>query len=206
MFIVLEGIDGSGKTTQCAMLVDFLSGRFGPSSVVGTFEPGGWDGGDTLRNLSLRGEFKDRWSRFFLFMADRCEHLTRVILPALEAGRIVVCDRYTASTMAYQVLSDPGVPGETAEYMSRLPARFGMPAPDAVIFLDVGADIAEARMRARGKSDFFETMGRDYFERVRSAYLRQMESAPEGRWMSIDASGSPEEVFEQISKRVLELF
>jgi dTMP kinase len=206
MFIVIEGIDGSGKTTQCERLVDFLSGRLGRSFVVGTFEPGGWSGGDILRNLSLRGEFEGRWSRFFLFMADRCEHLRRVILPALEKGCIVVCDRYTASTMAYQVLSDPRVSKETAEFMSRLPACLGMPTPDAVILLDVGVDIAEARMRERGKRDFFETMGRDYFERVRSAYLTQMESASAGRWMSIDASGSPEEVFGRISKRVLELF
>ncbi|MDR3354519.1 MAG: dTMP kinase [Synergistaceae bacterium] len=205
MFIVLEGIDGSGKTTQCDMLADFLSARLGRSSVVRTFEPGDWDGGGILRDLSLGGQLEGRWSRFFLFMADRCEHLTRVIIPALEEGRVVICDRYTASTMAYQVLSDPQVSDEIAGFMSRLPACLGMPEPDAVILLDVDAGTAEARMRARGKRDFFETMGRDYFERVRSAYLTQMESAAGERWMLIDASGSPDEVFERISKRVLEL-
>ncbi|MDR1483083.1 MAG: dTMP kinase [Synergistaceae bacterium] len=206
MFIVLEGIDGSGKTTQCGKLADFLSERFGRSSVMRTFEPGDWEGGGALRDLSLNGGFEDRWSRFFLFMADRCEHLTRVILPALREGRVVICDRYTASTMAYQVFSDPGIPKKTAEFVSRLPGYLGMPVPDAVLLLDIDVDTAEARLAARGKRDFFETMGRDYFERVRSGYLRQMESAAGGRWMRIDASGAPEDVFKRIAGAALELF
>jgi thymidylate kinase len=108
--------------------------------------------------------------------------------------------------MAYQVFSDPDIPNETAEAMSRLPGYIGMPVPDAVLLLDVGADTAEARLAARGRRDYFEMMGRDYFERVRAGYLRQMESADGGRWMLIDASGEPEDVFKRIAEAALELF
>jgi thymidylate kinase len=83
-----------------------------------------------------------------------------------------------------------------------------MPVPDAVLLLDVDVDTAEARLVSRGKRDYFETMGRDYFERVRSGYLRQMEqpAGGGGRWILIDASGEPEDVFKRIAGAALELF
>jgi dTMP kinase len=205
MFIILEGIDGSGKTTQSKKLADYLASRFGQSSVVSTFEPGGWDGGGPLRDIAIRGEFEGRWSRFFLFAADRCEHVARVVGPALDEGLFVVCDRYAASTAAYQIFAGQPAPAEVAEYMARMPRLLGMPEPDVVLFLDIDVDAALARMTARGRGDAFESMGRDYYERVRSGYYGQMESAPSGLWTLIDASRTPEEVFGDIKARIDEL-
>ncbi|MDR1884846.1 MAG: dTMP kinase [Synergistaceae bacterium] len=205
MFIVLEGIDGSGKTTQARNLADFLEGKFGPSSVTCTFEPGGWDGGRAFRDLATAGDMVSRWGRIFVFMADRCEHVARVVRPALDEGRIVVCDRYAASTIAYQVFGDPSAPEGMAECVSRISSCIDMPEPDLVLLLDVNVETAERRMMLRGGMDAYDSKGRDFLEGVRSGYLKQFQSARRGRWELIDASGTPEEVFGIIAAKVCEL-
>ncbi len=102
VFLTLEGIDGCGKTTQARILVGNLASRFGDDAVLWTKEPGGWTGGEKIRDLLLKHGMQHPLSELFLFLADRCEHIREVVAPALEAGKIVVCERYTDSTLAYQ--------------------------------------------------------------------------------------------------------
>ena len=199
MFIVLEGIDGSGKTTQARRLAEWLKGRLGAGNVVLTGEPGGWQGGERLRELILEGGLSTRWGEFFAFMADRCEHAARVISPALENGKCVLCDRYSASTLAYQILSDPDITERTAEYMAGLSGIIGLPEPDCVCLLDIAPDAAAMRLAARGRADSFDSRRGVFFTRVRDGYDRIMRMSPES-WMKIDASRDGDSVFGDLTK------
>jgi dTMP kinase len=205
MFIVLEGIDGSGKTTQAARVGAWLSGLLGREKVLVTKEPGGWPGGDAVRRLALGGSLSSVWGEFFLFMTDRCEHVSGVIAPALEKGMCVICDRYTHSTLAYQVLSNPSVGSEAADYMTGVSEAIGLPRPDCVCLLDIEADTARRRLEARGRPDSFDARGRDYFERVRAAYDTLMKRSP-GGWIKVDASGDENAVFEELKRGLGRMF
>ncbi|MDR1580844.1 MAG: dTMP kinase [Synergistaceae bacterium] len=205
MFIVLEGIDGSGKTTQAARLGEWLSGLLGRDMVLVTKEPGGWAGGDAIRRLALDGKLSSAWGKFFLFMTDRCEHVSSVIMPALGKGMCVICDRYTPSTLAYQVLSNPSIGSGTADYMTGICEAIGLPLPDCVCLLDIGADTARKRLDARGRLDAFDALGRDYFERVRAAYDVLMKRS-HGGWIKADASGDESTVFEELKRGLERMF
>jgi dTMP kinase len=204
MFIVLEGIDGCGKTTQAGKLCEWLKNKPDGGSVLFTFEPGGWDGGAPLRQLVLSGALRNKWSEFFVFMADRCEHARRVIEPALERGGFVVCDRYSPSTLAYQILSDAEISAEAAEYIIRLSDYAGLPSPDLVLFLDISPEDARRRLASRGKSDSFDKRGADYFARVRAGYERLARMSR--GWVTIDASRDEETVFGDVARSVEKLF
>jgi dTMP kinase len=205
MFIVMEGIDGSGKTTQIKPLAEWLKRAAGFERLLVTREPGGWPSGEIVREFVLGGSMSGVWSEFFAFMLDRCEHVARCIVPELENGACVVCDRYMPSTLAYQIFSNPDIPGETAEYMLRLPDVIGLPKPDYVCLLDVDAGVARRRLEARGKSDAFDARGEKFFSRVRAGYDKIMSLSPDG-WIKIDASGSEDEVFSDIIGRFSEVF
>jgi dTMP kinase len=204
MFFVLEGIDGCGKTTQAAKLEKLLSEMFGGEAVLRTREPGGWEGGEKLREFVLSGGLASHWSEFFFFMMDRCEHVERVIKPAISAGKIVISDRYSPSTLAYQILSDPEIDGGAAEYITRLADAIGLPAPDVVFLLDVGVAEAESRLASRGGANGFDERGRNFFERVREGYDGLMNSNP-GMWIKIDASRSEEEVFTDLARHAVRM-
>lgn len=199
MFIVLEGIDGCGKTTQSIRLEGTLS-RLG-RRVVRTFEPGGWDGGEMMRGMLMRGEFASAFSQYLIFTADRCEHVSRVIGPALASGSDVVCDRYIPSTVAYQ-LSGGEMSAEVRERLASLPYDVGMPRADVVIWLDMDIASARARMEARGSMTSFDRADAGRVERVRRGYIDQWEasSARGERWLRVDASRSEDEVADDIMK------
>jgi dTMP kinase len=198
MFIVLEGIDGSGKTTQARRLSEWLEERLGADCVVSTGEPGGWQGGERVRELILSGGLSTRWSEFFAFMMDRCEHVASVISPALEKGMCVLCDRYSASTLAYQIFSDPDMTEYTAEYIAKLSDIIGLPKPDCVCLLDICPDVAAIRLASRGKADSFDSRREIFFTRVRDGYDRIMRMSPE-TWMKIDASRDEDTVFDGLT-------
>ncbi|MDR3321116.1 MAG: dTMP kinase [Synergistaceae bacterium] len=200
MFFVLEGIDGSGKTTQTDRVAEWLAGVLGLDAFLRTREPGGWDGGERAREFVLQGGLASRWSEFFFFMLDRCEHVERVIRPALSAGKVVLSDRYTPSTFAYQILGSPEVGGDAAEYLLKLPGVIGLPEPDAVFWLDIDATAAEARLSARGVMNGFDERGRKFFEMVRGGYERLWSGA--NNWIKIDASRSEDDVFGELASRV----
>jgi dTMP kinase len=194
MFIVIEGIDGCGKTTQACRLAGWLEDRLGEGNVLSTREPGGWSGGKFIREFILGGSLQTRWGEFFAFMMDRCEHAERVITPALASGKCVLCDRYTPSTLAYQVFSDRRLPERVVRHMAALPDVVGLPLPDCICFLDIDAETARKRLEARGDRNPFDVRGDNFFARVRDGYYKMMAASPDV-WIKVDASGSEDDVF-----------
>lgn len=187
MFISLEGIDGSGKTTQAKKLARLLTRKY-KREVLLTREPGGWKGGSILRRMVRDGRFKHQWSEAFLFLLDRCEHVAGVIEPALEAGATVICDRYQDSTLAYQVWGR-GLPLAVFDALAGM-AKF--PAPDVTVFFDIPVEIALARASKRSSPDAFEKEGAAFMERIRRGYIALSERDP-GRWIKIDCAACGED-------------
>lgn len=189
MFITFEGIDGSGKSTLAAMLCDRLSAH---GRVLLTREPGGWEGGASLRSMVLDGSLEHPWSEAFLFMLDRAEHVQKVILPALKKGE-VICERYHDSTLAYQVWGR-GLPEEIFVELAKL-AEF--PIPDLTVLFDIDVQKSMERVAGRGIPDTFEKEKKGFMERVREGYLAMARREPE-RWAVVDASLTLEEVYNNL--------
>jgi len=175
-FISLEGIDGAGKSTHAAWLVDAL--RAGGRTVVATREPGGTPLGESLRALLLEHPMTHDTEALLMFAARR-EHVERVIGPALERGDWVVCDRFTDATFAYQG-GGHGVPRERIAELERfLPANC---RPDVTILFDVPLAVSRERLersRAKGRDlDKFEREELSFFGRVRHVYLERAAQEP----------------------------
>jgi dTMP kinase len=184
-FIVIEGGEGVGKSTQVGLLADRLGAE--GKWVTRTFEPGGSPRGAELRRMLLGGgDPVDERAELFLMLADRADHVAEVIRPALAAGMIVVCDRFTPSTLTYQG-AGRGFDIQALTQMSALAAD--RLEPDVVIVLDLPDAAADARVAA--ERDRFERAGADFHARVRAAYR---ELAPTFGWVVVDAAGSAEEV------------
>lgn len=193
MFITLEGIDGCGKSTQARLLYEALGAERG---AVLTREPGGWEGGAELRSMVLGGSLKHPWSELFLFLLDRAEHAARVITPALEAGKHVVCERYHDSTLAYQVWGR-GMPFEPLRGAAELA---GFPAPDVTVLFDVEPELALSRVAKRGRPDAFESEGLAFMRRIAAGY-RALAAADEKRWLVIECSErTAEEIFAEMKR------
>lgn len=178
MFITLEGIDGSGKSTQARMLFEFLNSDGG---AVLTREPGGWEGSAPLREAVTSGALLHPWSEVFLFMLDRTEHAARVISPALADGKNVICERYHDSTLAYQSWGRD-MPLAPLEELARLAK---LPVPDVTILLTLDEEIAYSRVRGRGAPDSFEREGLDFMRKINSGYHALAAKSPE-RWAVIE--------------------
>jgi dTMP kinase len=192
-FIVVEGGEGVGKSTQVPRLAAALraSGR----EVVVTHEPGDTKLGADLRAVLLHADtVLDARAELLLMVADRAQHLAEVVRPALERGAIVVCDRYEPSTLAYQGVAR-GLGVEDAERLSEW-ATAGVD-PDVVIVLDLPDDIAEARVSP--VRDRFERAGADFHARVRAAYR---DLAPARGWVLVDADGTPDDVAARVLSAV----
>jgi dTMP kinase len=172
-FIALDGIDGTGKSTQCRLLVDWLNAA--SISAIACADPGGTPLGDQLRQILLasRSEMSPR-AEALLFMASRAELVARVIRPALESQKAVVCDRFITANVAYQGYAH-GLSAEELWSVGRF-ATGGL-LPDLTFILDLPVDEAAAR---RGRAaDRMEARGRDYLERVRTGFLREAARHPE---------------------------
>lgn len=182
MFIVLEGIDGCGKSTQARLLAEWLEKE--GHKVFLTAEPSKSRIGLFIKEI-LSGKVKvDPKTLALLFTADRCEHLEKEIAPALSCGRIVVCERYYHSTVAYQ--SAQGVESEWLFYINRFALK-----PDLVLFIDVKADVALDR---KGGKDIFED--KDFLGKVYKKYQRF------ATMKKIDGCRRYDEVFEDIKAAV----
>ena len=191
MFITFEGIDGCGKSTQARLLFELLNKEGG---AVLTREPGGWEGGGTLRDIVLSGDLRHPWSELFLFMLDRTEHAARVISPAISEGLHVVCERYHDSTLAYQVWGR-GMPFEPLREMAKLAA---LPEPDVTLFFKIEPAIALSRVGKRGKPDSFEREGLAFMEKIDRGYRSLAEMEPR-RWAVIECGDrNPAEIFAQV--------
>jgi dTMP kinase len=183
-FVTVEGIEGSGKSTQIAFIRDLLE-RAGQSVLV-TREPGGTHIGEALRGLLLDpgNSGLDSDTEILMMFAARAEHLARVIRPALAGNQWVVCDRFTDATYAYQG-GGRGIP------LSRIAALEdwvqGELRPDLTLLLDVPVGIGMGRATSRGPADRFEQERHDFFERVRDNYLSRARNEPR-RFRVVDAS------------------
>ena len=182
-FITLEGVDGSGKSTQAKLLKEALEAE--GHSVLLTREPGGSRGAEEIRSLVLEGE-PDRWSaetEILLFTAARRDHLERTILPALGAGTIVICDRFVDSTRVYQGLTR----GDLRNVVDKLHALMIGREADLTLLFDMDPKLGLARAKARQTSEErFEDMGLEMQLAMRQGFLALAKGAPE-RFAVIDA-------------------
>ncbi len=188
-----EGLDGSGKSTQAELLREALVAE--RRDVVLTREPGGTDLGERVRELLLSGGDMSPWAEAALFAAARAELVERVILPALERGADVVCDRYVDSSLAYQGIAR-GLGVERVLELN-LAAIQGV-LPDVTVLLLL--DPAECARRS-GATDRIEREGDDFRIRVDRAYRELAELYPE-RIVTVDGFGAPEEIAEEIRGRI----
>ncbi len=194
-FITFEGTEGVGKSTQLANAASTLD-ALGVECVV-TREPGGTPMAESIRELLLapRDEPVNETSELLLMFAARAQHLHTRILPELEAGRWVLCDRFTDATFAYQG-GGRGVPADRIALLESLVQ--GTVRPDHVILLDAPVETGMTRARHRGDLDRFEQEAVAFFERIRETYLARAASAP-GRYHIVDASQPIEAVSDEVA-------
>ncbi|RRV69843.1 dTMP kinase [Stutzerimonas stutzeri] len=186
LFVTLEGPEGAGKSTNREYLADRLRAR--GLDVVLTREPGGTPLAERIRDLLLTPADEPMAvdTELLLVFAARAQHLAQVIRPALARGAVVLCDRFTDATYAYQ----GGGRGLPLERIAQLETFVqGDLRPDLTLIFDLPVEVGLARAAARGRLDRFEQEGMCFFEAVRSAYLQRAEAAP-SRYRVLDA-GQP---------------
>lgn len=197
-FIVFEGIDGAGKSLQIDNTKKWLLNK--GLGVTITREPGGTAIGAKIRSLLLDPENQamDTVTELMLYAADRAQHIAEVILPAIEEGKIVLCDRFTLSTLAYQGYGR-GLDINLIHHLNHT-ATGGL-TPELTLVLDIDPQTARARIaHNRGSApDRLEQEKEDFFAKVRQGYLA---AADDEKIVLIDGSKEPQEVFAQIKPRL----
>jgi len=196
LFISFEGIDGAGKSSHIEALADWLRAR--GRQVLLTREPGGTPLAEDLRALFLQREM-DALTEALLVFAGRRDHLHRVIRPALARGEVVLCDRFTDATFAYQGAGrgmDLQVLATLEQWVQQGPQGL-LRQPDLTIWFDLPPATAAQRRAAAREADRFEQQDLDFFERVRAGYAARAAAAP-ARFARIDASGTVDEVAAQL--------
>ncbi|QKJ21094.1 dTMP kinase [Microbacterium hominis] len=198
VFVTFEGGDGSGKTTQSALLEDWLedAGR----TVVRTREPGGTEVGRLVREIVLhhRGDIAPR-AEALLYAADRAHHIETVVRPALQRGEVVIQDRYLDSSVAYQGAGR--VLGRDEVRRLSLWAAGGL-LPDLTVLLDLDPEVARERLTADDKPfDRLEAEKHDFHTRVRAEYLSLAEAEPE-RFLVLDATLPESELAHAVRERL----
>ena len=200
-FISFEGIDGCGKSTQAKILSEELISC--GHKILLTREPGGSDGAEEIRNLLLTGN-TDRWSaetEILLFTAARRDHLERTILPALENGLAVICDRFSDSTRVYQGVTR----GDLRNLVDQLDSAMIPRQPDITVLIDLDPTISLARAIERSNKEArFEDFGVEMQIKLRKGFLSLAHEFP-NRFMVIDGNRTEVEVAENISKRLHEI-
>lgn len=193
-FISLEGSEGAGKSTQNKRILSWLSAR--GNVVVETREPGGTVISEQIRRLLLdtRSAGLDALSELLLLFAARSQLAQEVIRPALAEGKVVLCDRFTDASYAYQ---GGGRQLGAATVASVEKLVLGNLRPDLTLLFDVAVEVGMQRVAGRGEADRFETESVRFFERVRNAYLERAAAEPQ-RFAVIDASRDEEQVWDQV--------
>ena len=194
MFVTFEGVDGSGKSTQAKLLVDWLEAA--GHDVLLTREPGGTPVGEAVRGLLLHGDSMEPWTEAALFAAARSEHVARAIGPALAAGRHVVCDRYLDSSVAYQGIGR-GLGAARVRELS-LTVTDGL-LPHRTFLLLVDQKLSEARVGE--ERDRMERESAAFRSQVEAGYLRLAELFPE-RIVAFDGT-QPRELIARQVRQVL---
>lgn len=198
LFITFEGPDGSGKTTQARLLVEYLQACGYP--VIYTREPGGTEISEQIRQviLSTRNKAMQSQAEVLLFSAARAQIVAELIRPALAAGKIVICDRYADSTMAYQGYG-LGLDLDALRAITRF-ATGGL-VPALTFYVDVPAEIGLAR-RHRGETNRLDQKDVAYHTRVRNGYLELAKAEPQ-RFIVIDGTRTIDAVQQEIRARLL---
>lgn len=204
LFLTLEGIDGAGKSSH----IDALEALFKAQrrQVTRTREPGGTPLAETLRGLILEQPM-DALTESLLVFAARRDHVVRVIEPALARGDIVLCDRFTDATFAYQGGGrgfDPAVLSTLEKWVQADPEHpsDGLLQPDITIWFDLAPEIAAERLAGARVPDKFESQPVEFFRRVAAGYAARANDAP--RFVRIDADRTREEVWQQIEAALAE--
>ena len=199
LFITFEGIDGSGKSTQCRLLAETLqaAGR----EVVLTREPGGSPGAEEIRRLVLEGD-PDKWSaetEILLFTAARRDHLERTIEPALVAGKVVICDRFADSTRMYQGLSRGDLRATVDQLHDLMIGR----EPDLTILIDMDPATGLSRAKGRqGTEERFEDFGLSLQEKMRAGFLALAQEFPD-RFRVLDGDRALDTVAQDVLSQAL---
>jgi len=201
LFITFEGIDGSGKSTQARLFHKYLRDNGYPHIL--TREPGGSDGAEDIRRLLVEGD-TGRWSpetEILLFTAARRDHLERTILPALEAGKTVLCDRFADSTRVYQGAARADL-RDTVDQLHQL--MIGR-EPDLTFIIDMDPAKSLSRGLARNSGeDRFEEFGLDFQHKLRVGFLQLAKEFPK-RCHVIDGLETPGNVHSQIRPPIMEI-
>lgn len=200
MFITLEGPEGSGKSSQLPALAEFLRAR--GHNVICTREPGGTKIGDQIREVLVRMDNVELHPRteILLFLSARAQLVEELVLPSLADGKIVICDRYGDSTLAYQGYGH-GLDLEKLRMMLEF-ATNGL-KPDLTILLDVDVMVGLKRKKAKDEWNRLDAYEISFHERVREGY-HQLAAQDPNRWRIVDASQSQETVQEQIRQIVMD--
>ena len=191
LFITFEGADGCGKTTQLMLLAKYLKSK--GLEVVVTREPGARGLGEKIREILLNydGEVSSQ-AEAFLFLADRAQHIDVIVNPAVESGKIVLCDRHTDSTVAYQGYGR-GLDIDRIKMLNNLAT--GDRRPDLTFVFDIDVETSMARVGA--EKDRMESAGEEFFNRVRNGYLKIAELEPE-RVKVLNATKSVEDIHKEV--------
>ena len=194
-FITFEGADGSGKTTQMKKVKSFLEEK--GYDVVTTREPGALDTGEKIRNILLHSENPiSDCCEMFLFLADRANHIEMFIKPNIKAGKVVLCDRYTDSTIAYQGYGR----GQNIKLLKKLnKIATGNIIPDLTLLYDVSSETAMKRIG--NEKDRMESESLEFHNKVRNGYLQLQKESPL-IIKTINANNSIDEVFEETKKLI----
>jgi len=204
-FISFEGIDGAGKSTHIESFSNLIKKRCPDRDVVMTREPGGTQLGEQLRALLLEAPMNLETEALLMFAARR-EHIAQVIEPALKAGKIVISDRFTDASFAYQ----GGGRGLCLEKLNDLEQWVqGRPdgsllQPNLTFLFDLHGSVAQARRSKVRAPDKFEKMDLDFFEKVRQEYLRRAKADP-SRFYLVDATKTPEAIWHELESLRIKL-
>ena len=204
-FISFEGIDGAGKSTHIESFSNLIMQRYPDRDVVMTREPGGTQLGEQLRALLLEAPMNLETEALLMFAARR-EHIAQVIEPALQAGKIVISDRFTDASFAYQ----GGGRGLSLAKLNDLEKWVqGRPdgsllQPNLTFLFDLPGSVAQARRSKVRAPDKFEKMDLDFFEKVRQEYLRRAKADP-NRFYLVDATQTPEAIWHELETLKMKL-
>lgn len=193
-FITFEGCDGCGKSTQLKMLSEYLTENDIPH--IFTREPGGGKISEAIREILLSGKNSNMTDECeaLLFAASRVQHLSDRVEPALQEGKLVICDRYVDSSLAYQAYAR----GLGAEFVSEINAyALKNYRPDVTVFIDLSPEAAFQRKRGADQNDRLELAGMDFHKRVYEGYKEIAKKEPD-RVACVDGNQTPEEIFAEV--------
>jgi dTMP kinase len=198
VFITLEGTEGSGKSSQIGPLAEYL--RQKGYAVLATREPGGTPIGEQVRAIisNLDNTAMHPRTEILLFQASRAQHVEQVIRPHLASGRLVISDRYADSTLAYQ---GHGYQTDLQRLTALVDFATGGLKPDLTVFFDLDVEEGLRRRAKGGEWNRLDALELAFYQRVRAGYDQLMQAEP-ARWVSIDASGSPEQVQAELRRVV----